>query len=80
MFLAHAQEVVKMAWYGDVRFKQRTVMEFLVAEKESVTNIHKRLEKYTVSLLVADLHELLILRKAKRSSMTRIVLAGQQQQ
>lgn len=76
----YAQDVVKMAWYGDVRFKQRTVMEFLVAEKESITNIHKRLEKYTVLLLVAERHELLVLRKAKRSSVTRIVLAGQQQQ
>jgi len=55
-------------------------MEFLVAEKESITNIHKRLEKYTVLLLVAERHELLVLRKAKRSSVTRIVLAGQQQQ
>jgi hypothetical protein len=27
-----------------VRFKQRTVVEFLVAEKESLSNIHKRLK------------------------------------
>jgi hypothetical protein len=35
-----------MVWYGDVRLKQRTVIEFLVAEKESVMNIHKRLNIY----------------------------------
>jgi hypothetical protein len=34
LFLAHAQEVVKMAWCGDVRLKQRAVTEFLVAKKE----------------------------------------------
>jgi hypothetical protein len=67
-FLAHAQEVVKMAWYGDERCKQRTVTEFFVAEKQSVTNIHKRLGKYTVSLLVAELHELQVLRKARRTA------------
>jgi hypothetical protein len=43
-FLAHAQGVVKMAWCGDVRLKQRAVTEFLVTEKESVTNIHRRLK------------------------------------
>jgi hypothetical protein len=42
-FLAHAQGIVKMAWCGDVRLKQRAVIVFLVAEKESVTNIHRRL-------------------------------------
>jgi hypothetical protein len=26
-----------MAWYGDVRFKQLAVVEFIVAKKESVT-------------------------------------------
>jgi hypothetical protein len=34
-----------MAWCGDVRLKQRAVIEFLVAEKESVTNIHRWLKK-----------------------------------
>jgi hypothetical protein len=43
-FLTHAQGAVKMAWCGDVRLKQRTVIEFLVAEKKSVTNIHRRLK------------------------------------
>jgi hypothetical protein len=33
-----------MAWYGNVRFKQRAITEFLVTEKELVTNIHRRLE------------------------------------
>jgi len=28
---------------SDTRYKQRAVIEFLVAEKESVANIHKRL-------------------------------------
>jgi transposase len=32
-----------MVSVSDKRYKQRTVIEFLVAEKESVGNIHKRL-------------------------------------
>ena len=32
-----------MASVSDTRYKQRAVIEFLVAEKESVENIHKRL-------------------------------------
>jgi hypothetical protein len=36
--------VVKISWYGDVHFEHQAVNEFLVAEKESVTNIHKQLE------------------------------------
>ena len=51
-FLAHAQVVFKMVWYGDVRFKQRAVTEFLVAGKESVTNIHKGLKRYRVGMLL----------------------------
>jgi hypothetical protein len=35
--LQHAQGLVKIAWYGEVRFKQRAVTEIFVAEKESVT-------------------------------------------
>jgi hypothetical protein len=35
--------VVKTAWYSDVRYKQRAATEFLVAAKQLVTNIHKRL-------------------------------------
>jgi hypothetical protein len=31
-----------MASVSDTRYKQRAVIEFLVAEKESVENIHKR--------------------------------------
>jgi hypothetical protein len=46
-FLTHAQVVVKMAWCGDVPLKQRAVFEFLVAEKESATDIHRRLKMYT---------------------------------
>jgi hypothetical protein len=46
-FLAHAQEVVKVAWCDEVRLKQRAVIEFLVAENESVTNTHRRLKMYT---------------------------------
>jgi hypothetical protein len=85
-FLAHAQGVVKMAWCGDVRLKQRAFIQFLVAEKESVTNIHRPLKMYTETmllikaLLVVDLHEFRVLRKAKRSSETRLPLAGQLQQ
>jgi hypothetical protein len=40
-FLAHVQGVVKMAFYGEMHFKQQIVVEFFVAEKVSVTNINK---------------------------------------
>jgi hypothetical protein len=33
-----------MAWCGEVRFKERAVIEFPVVEKESVTKIHRRLK------------------------------------
>jgi hypothetical protein len=33
-----------MAWCGDVHLKQQAIVEFLVAEKESVTNIHRQLK------------------------------------
>jgi hypothetical protein len=29
-FLAHAQGIVKIAWYGDVRFKKRAVTELSI--------------------------------------------------
>jgi hypothetical protein len=40
----YVHRVVKMAWYGDVLFEQWAVTEFLVAEKESLTNIHRWLK------------------------------------
>jgi hypothetical protein len=40
-FLTHVQGVIKMTRYGDVCFKQWVITEFLAAEKESVTNVHK---------------------------------------
>jgi hypothetical protein len=43
-FLAHAQRVVKNGMAGWFAFSTRVVTEFLVAEKESVTYIHKRLK------------------------------------
>src|SRR3981081_3951695 len=75
-----------MASCGDMRFKQRAVIEFLVAENESVTNIHRRLEnvygdnavgRSTVSRWA---HELRVLIQVKRNSVTRLALVGQQQQ
>jgi hypothetical protein len=33
-----------MAWYGDVHFEQRTVIEFLVAEK-GISNEHSQAVK-----------------------------------
>jgi hypothetical protein len=42
--LMHAQGIIKMAQYGKVRFKPWTFTEFLVAQKESVTKVHKRLK------------------------------------
>jgi hypothetical protein len=44
--------VIKVAWYGDVRFKQWAVTEFIVSEKASATNIHKGLEMYRVLVLL----------------------------
>jgi hypothetical protein len=41
-----------MAWCGDVHLKQRAVTEFLVAEKELVTNIHRLLKMYTETMFV----------------------------
>jgi hypothetical protein len=32
-FFSHSQVVIKMAWYGDVRFQRKAVIERLVAEK-----------------------------------------------
>jgi hypothetical protein len=33
-----------MAWYGDMCFKQQSVIEFLLEEKDSVKNIHIQLK------------------------------------
>jgi hypothetical protein len=41
-FSTHAKRVVKIVGCGDVRCKQEAVVEFLVTETESVTNIDKR--------------------------------------
>lgn len=74
--------VVKMAWYGDLRFKWRAVIEFFVADKVRVTNIHKRSKTYSVSVLlikpflVVELHEFQAPRKANRRSVTRVARSG----
>jgi hypothetical protein len=48
--LEPAQGTEKMLRHGDVCFKQKTVTEFLAVEKQSVTNIHKKLKKvYSVN-------------------------------
>jgi acetolactate synthase regulatory subunit len=44
MQLINRYRVVKITWYGDVLLKQQAVIEFLVAENESVTNIHQQLK------------------------------------
>jgi len=44
--------VIKVAWYGDVRFKQWGVTEFPAAETASVTSIHKGLKMYRVLVLL----------------------------
>jgi hypothetical protein len=73
-FLDDAQGFIKMVWSGDARCEERAVVEFFMAEKESVTNIPKQLKMYLVSvlllkvLLVAGLHKLQVLRKAQWSS------------
>ena len=63
-----------MTWYVDVHFKQRTVTEFLAAKKGAVTNSHKELNIWICqcmsvllirALLVAGLHEFLVLRKGQ---------------
>jgi len=65
--------------------KQRTNIEFLVAEKNSVAKIHEGLKMCTVSfllmkeLLVVELHQLRALRNAKPSTAMRVALAGQRQ-
>jgi hypothetical protein len=86
-FVAHAQGVVRMALCGDVHLKQLAVIEFLVVEKESVMYIHRQLKMYTETVLlikallvVIGLHELLVLRNAKQSSVMRLAQADQRQQ
>jgi len=80
--LAHAQGVFKMACYGDVRCKQNDVIEFIVAERELITNINKRLRMYMLwtllirALLVAGLHELQGLTMTKRRLATSIALGN----
>jgi hypothetical protein len=52
-FLAHAQGVVKMAWYGDERFQQRAVMEFFVTDRHEIkhgTNTLNRRQKQSMEL------------------------------
>jgi hypothetical protein len=62
-----------MTWYGDMSFQAAT--EFPVAEKESVTNIHKWLKTYTVSmllikaLLITGFWKLQIMRGAKSTDV-----------
>lgn len=75
--------VVKTAWYGDVRYKQRAATEFLVAAKQLVTNIHKRLNICAVTVLLITPDSCWASRiagsgKIERSSVTRVVFAGQQ--
>lgn len=43
-FLAHPNGAIKCAWYDDIRFKQRVVIGFAVAETESATSIHRRIK------------------------------------
>jgi len=76
--------VVKISWYGDVHF-EHAVNGFLVAEKESVKNIQKQLENvpstlYIKAMCFIGLHDLHVLRKAKKSLVTHITLASQQHQ
>jgi hypothetical protein len=66
-------------------FYAMAVIEFLVAEKESVMSIHRWL-MCTVSvllikeLLVVGLHKFQVLRKTKQSFMTYVTLGSQQPQ
>jgi hypothetical protein len=62
-----------MAQYGNLCFKQQAVSQFPVAEKGSVTNVHKRL-KYVHGVNAIDkitavcgFHNLQVLRKTKHS-------------
>jgi hypothetical protein len=78
--------VIKMAWYGDVPFKQPAVTKFLWQRRNQYRTFISSYKMYMVSvllikvLLVIGLHELLVLRKAKWSSVMRVTLAAQQQQ
>jgi hypothetical protein len=47
-FFAHTLGVVRMELYVDLSFKQRTNSEFIVSEKKTATNIHKRAKMYTL--------------------------------
>jgi hypothetical protein len=70
-----------MAWCGDVRFKQRAVIEFLVAEKESVINIHRQLKNaYGDNAVDKSTSQIVGSEKGQASSVMRLALAGQHQQ
>jgi hypothetical protein len=83
-FLHACAGFFKMAWHGDVYFKQMAVFEFLLSEKGLVTNIQKRLkcvrlsavDKSTVSV---ELYEFQVLRKTKWSTVMRVAVTNQQQ-
>jgi hypothetical protein len=75
-----------MAWY-DVRIKQRDVIEFLMTEKGSITNIHKRLKNvYSVNAVDKSTVSVWASRTAgsergqAESSTTRVALVSQRQQ
>lgn len=71
-------------WHGMVMciLSNGLLTEFLVAGKESVTTIQKRLKMCAVAvlvikaLLVGRLHKMQVVRKARWSSVKRIVLPG----
>lgn len=73
-----------MAWYGGVDFEQ-LVIDFVVAEKQSVTIIYQQLKMYVALVLlikalsVIGLHKLHVLRKAKWRSVTNAALVSRQQ-
>jgi len=75
-----------LVWYSDVHFKQWAVIEFLVAEKQSVMRIYKKLKNiYGVNavhrgtVFVTGIHKMHVLKKAEQTSVMHVALADQQQ-
>jgi hypothetical protein len=65
-FLTHVQGVIKIVWHSNMRFKQRAVTEFLVAEEEVVTKFISSSKMYMVPMLLITASLVMVLKKAKQ--------------
>ena len=81
-FLHHARGFVKMVWYDNVRFKNRTVTAFLVAHKKC-SNKHSTIVKHIYCVSAVDKSSEShspVLRKVTQCSVMQVALSSQQKQ